>query len=461
MTTPPAAPIPVWGKLPSAPHEHFTAAKGDLASAFNHSLSGLLVQGSTEMFTVNIENTVVVSLLVALDVALPDKSCIGLVVERDQQDSSSMIAVTSPSGSSLRPDGVLRDQAGGRLLAKWEDKAQGLLDDAVNDLHKKTAIWTPLYYGNIKYLPCFAAAGAKLQFYAILAEGGLTTRPHPMSPTYDLTKPIDRARAVMATVKFYQLLKAQRACYPQYVLPAAQELSAKHPIAGFTRSVYFRTDELTLRKRVVPWERFAAWCGVSLSDMQRLYRSTVGQQGLVHAVRGPSDEEDNTYSVDLAPVGLCSGDALPRNEMEARDMIHGLLHGLAALHKAGFVHRDLRWDNVACCAREPRRWFLIDLECSAAADAEVLTGFQLMGWETGVTLVNGRYTRESDIYQLGRLVEKACERLELSDAAKEFMSALLTRPTQQRSSAARLLSNKWISCVGAACRAAGAQPGER
>ena len=41
----------------------------------------------------------------------------------------------------------------------------------------------------------------------------------------------------MATVKFYQLLKAQRACYPQYVLPAAQELSAKHPIAGFTRSV--------------------------------------------------------------------------------------------------------------------------------------------------------------------------------------------------------------------------------
>ena len=77
MTSPPAAPIPVCGKLPSAPHEHFTAAKGDLASAFNHSLSGPLAQGVTEMFTVIIENTVVVTLLVALDVALPDKSCIG------------------------------------------------------------------------------------------------------------------------------------------------------------------------------------------------------------------------------------------------------------------------------------------------------------------------------------------------------------------------------------------------
>ena len=54
-------------------------------------------------------------------------------------------------------------------------------------------------------------------------------------------------------------------------------------------------------------------------------------EGLVHLRMG----HELTSQVDLAPVGLCSGDALPRNEMEARDMIHGLLHGLAALHKVG------------------------------------------------------------------------------------------------------------------------------
>ncbi len=56
------------------------------------------------------------------------------------------MTVKSRNGSSLRPDGVLRDGDGRRLLAIWEDKASGL-DDAVDDLHQKTEAWTRLYYG--------------------------------------------------------------------------------------------------------------------------------------------------------------------------------------------------------------------------------------------------------------------------------------------------------------------------
>lgn len=34
---------------------------------------------------------------------------------------------------------------------QWEDKAIGhSIDDALNDIQAKTAVWTPLYYGNIK-----------------------------------------------------------------------------------------------------------------------------------------------------------------------------------------------------------------------------------------------------------------------------------------------------------------------
>ena len=56
------------------------------------------------------------------------------------------MAVKSLGGSSLRPDGVLRGSSGRRLLAKWEDKAASM-EEAVEDLRKKTAVWTPLYYG--------------------------------------------------------------------------------------------------------------------------------------------------------------------------------------------------------------------------------------------------------------------------------------------------------------------------
>ncbi|KAL0028085.1 hypothetical protein WJX77_005436 [Trebouxia sp. C0004] len=70
---------------------------------------------------------------------------------------------------------------------------------------------------------------------------------------------------------------------------------------------------------------------------------------------------------------------------------HGFLHGLEALHKADFVHRDLRWANVACTTE--RAYFLLDLETCHWADQtpqihlqiwEALAGFRLreQGMET-------------------------------------------------------------------------------
>lgn len=69
-----------------------------------------------------------------------------LVMERDQLDSTALMTVKSRGGSSLRPDGVLRGNSGRRLLAKWEDTASSM-EQAVEDLRKKTAAWTQLYYG--------------------------------------------------------------------------------------------------------------------------------------------------------------------------------------------------------------------------------------------------------------------------------------------------------------------------
>lgn len=43
---------------------------------------------------------------------------LGLVVERDKPDSTSLMTITSLTGRSLRPDGVLRGRDGARMLAK-------------------------------------------------------------------------------------------------------------------------------------------------------------------------------------------------------------------------------------------------------------------------------------------------------------------------------------------------------
>ena len=63
----------------------------------------------------------------------------------------------------------------------------------------------------------------------------MATVPRAVSPRYNLANAADRARAVVATIKFYQLLCAQRARYPADVLPAgAVALAHAH---GFTREL--------------------------------------------------------------------------------------------------------------------------------------------------------------------------------------------------------------------------------
>lgn len=132
-----------------------------------------------------------VQVILAMDDALASDRKIGLQVDRDKGDSTSLMTLASPSGQPLRPDGVMRALDGLRMLAKvrghaalatpvccfllhkhaqvmiygapsplwgttptlcccaqWEDKGDGhSIHDAMVDLQAKTAAWTPLYYG--------------------------------------------------------------------------------------------------------------------------------------------------------------------------------------------------------------------------------------------------------------------------------------------------------------------------
>ncbi len=97
----------------------------------------------------------------------------------------------------------------------------------------------------------------------------------------------------------------------------------------------FRTDDLVVRKRMSPWGVYASWCGVDFEQLAELYRKTAEQQGLVHAVGGSPTVENGVYSVDLIPVGLPSSNVTLEAEDDVRQLLHGLLHGLVAIHEVG------------------------------------------------------------------------------------------------------------------------------
>ena len=87
----------------------------------------------------------------------------------------------------------------------------------------------------MQYLPCFAAAGTRAQFLAMDRQNLVS--PTPISPVMNMGTPEGRAHIIVHTVKFYQLLLAQDACYPRSVLMVGRDLVAESPL-GFKRTLY-------------------------------------------------------------------------------------------------------------------------------------------------------------------------------------------------------------------------------
>jgi serine/threonine protein kinase len=107
-----------------------------------------------------------------------------------------------------------------------------------------------------------------------------------------------------------------------------------------------------------------------------------------------------TYTVEIRPLGHAP---ILRSEQSIRMMAKNVCEALSVLH-AGLVHRDVRLPNVVQVSQE--QFMLIDLERVAASPFRLPQGFQYFR-EWSIEMLEGNsYTPMSDMYQLGRLLEK-------------------------------------------------------
>ncbi|KXZ54364.1 hypothetical protein GPECTOR_5g444 [Gonium pectorale] len=84
---------------------------------------------------------------------------------------------------------------------------------AVRELASKMGpVWPRIAFGDLPYLPCYAAAGGLLQFYVLLKE----QHQHPVSISkcFNLCMDADRIEAVHATVNMFRLLCTLRPLLP-------------------------------------------------------------------------------------------------------------------------------------------------------------------------------------------------------------------------------------------------------
>ena len=81
------------------------------------------------------------------------------------------------------------------------------------------------------------------------------------------------------------------------------------------------------------------------------------------------------------------------------DLVNSLLATLAPVHAAGFVHRDIRLDDIV---QGPKGWVLLDWELAGRQDQPVWWTRQIL--PPAVKSGSEPYTCKTDLRQIGQLV---------------------------------------------------------
>ncbi len=143
-----------------------------------------------------------------------------------------------------------------------------------------------------------------------------------------------------------------------------------------------------------------------LPQLQEMYKATKAIKHLIRSEEGP--HIGSKYTVTLSPFGeqLGSGAVSTRitSLAQLQAAIRCILLALQDLHAASFAHTDIWWPNVIKCSKD--LFYLIDLEMAVKLGCTWSVrehGPHRNAW-TDNTLARGRYTAESDLALVGRLL---------------------------------------------------------
>ncbi|KXZ51211.1 hypothetical protein GPECTOR_13g698 [Gonium pectorale] len=371
------------------------------------------------------------------------------------------------------------------LLFRGEEKANASdLETAITELKAKWATsWIPAMLPGVN-MPCmfaYAAAGNAVQFFAITSGGG-AVQATAISDLLDIGTPIGRIKVVHHTLNIVRALAAYAPRAPKISMalggaikvvgPGGAVLSSVEIFSDFVRkSVDLSQQHCTVMgypELAVGWDMYRTLGGVRCPNLVRLHSSCSSSAGGGgSSIRLQSD--GRTLVLHLEPVGLPLHSA-PASEADLKQAVRHVLTGVAALHAAGFVHRDIRWQNVirlpaaasasTACSQQPPSaasssnsspagadaYVLIDLEHAAPADCALdcrQPPYPLHTWPAAdvlLDLATGRYTRQSDLCLVAALMANLP--FALSDGGRDLRQQLATR---QVLSAEAALQHAWLA----------------
>eukprot|EP01118_Nematostelium_gracile_P014035 TRINITY_DN5392_c0_g1_i1.p1 TRINITY_DN5392_c0_g1~~TRINITY_DN5392_c0_g1_i1.p1 ORF type:complete len:466 (+),score=37.15 TRINITY_DN5392_c0_g1_i1:220-1617(+) len=309
----------------------------------------------------------------------------------------------------------------GVLVIAGEDKsAKESINEATKELREKCTGLFPLNYGRLEYILGYATSGRHIDLFAI---------PPPPNPplvqlaSYDTSRESDRVAVFTAFVNIARWVAS---------IAKSNELAdmvwrKDHPntrIATTTRGDFittltFRQDSVT-KEFCLPQEyleeKLEVYSAIrNLPNCIRITSLRINGEDVILSHEFPTSNKECKIQMELTPLGV---QRKPGTMDELRSATLDVLTFLEAFHGLGFVHRDLRWENII---RVTNGYCVIDFEFAARSGRRVY--WTKEGYIPQVLRDGGVYTFDFDLYQLGLSVSVAARRL--GDAVMKKFGGLL------------------------------------
>ncbi|CAG8518291.1 12497_t:CDS:2 [Funneliformis mosseae] len=332
---------------------------------------------------------------------------------------------------SMRPDVLVwvRDT----LIFKGEEKKDGIFDVVKNELREKMQDWNIATSGNLPYLLSYGAVREKIQFFAITKNASLVE----ISPRYDVSNFSGAFNVLISALNMFKFFLTAATLLPDEGFPLMKILKRSNgtPIS-FISSTY-------VQKRI---DRFDEYPYSSFDVLQRVYETVRLCEYAARAYQGPELLEKKrdkrklvSYVVHIEPVCFRQQ---PHDVRELKIALYHIFQVLVIIHNTGFVHRDLRWENIWKDSKG--RYIVGDWEHAGRIN-EIPT-FVLNWWAPELhTLPTPPYTDKADIFLVGSLLDTMS--LLLSAEKLRLRSQLKFDNPDERPSAAVVLKHQWFDDI--------------
>eukprot|EP00742_Colponemidia_sp_Colp-10_P006014 GILJ01006437.1.p1 GENE.GILJ01006437.1~~GILJ01006437.1.p1 ORF type:complete len:548 (-),score=29.30 GILJ01006437.1:185-1828(-) len=299
---------------------------------------------------------------------------IGLSIEADRTVSD----ISGFTQASMRPNVLV--WLNGALLLKAEEETNDM-GKAKQDLVSKCNPWVPQMF-QLPYVLCYAAKQSSVEFYALSPSNMLTHLA-----AFELSLLLDRLSVVQFSLNILRLFRTiDKLKLIPHFLPSVGKVIRR----GKNVTILIDADYVV---KTVP--------DGNVDFFNELYGIV---NSIPFAIKGVvTAKRSGGVHIRLEP--LCLPNKRPLELKQLWSCLEAIVTAITALHGRGYVHRDLRWENILYTNQHPHcLWLVSDFE-NAVPVSTVDDTYMPSSRPPDSWLTQG-WSPACDWYQLGQMLQQ-------------------------------------------------------